>query len=86
MTLLIVRSNYNKEFVYFIPSKFQKARGLITGKQYAFYWINNNQLITCMNEKHCVFFSTDKYFIFLDLGIVIANNREFKDMAALDRG
>ena len=43
MILIIIKINYDQEFAFFESKIFQKDRGFITGKQYAFYWINNDQ-------------------------------------------
>jgi hypothetical protein len=42
-----LRSHLSKEFAFYIPHKFEEAKGGIsTDKQLGFYWINGDQLIT----------------------------------------
>ena len=73
-TILIVRSNFGKEFAFFIPNKFQKSQQLkLTGKQLAFYWIND-KLVTCTNTSRPEFISNEEYFIWIRWGLFIENN------------
>ena len=52
--ILIVRSNFGKEFVFFMKSKlFMTEYGAVgTGIQLIFYWINDNQLITVTRPNY----------------------------------
>ena len=41
--LLIIRSNYGKEFAFYIPCEFDECpHGKVAKKQLAFYWINES--------------------------------------------
>ena len=39
--LIIVLSEQNKEFAFFVPHRFEQNEWEKTGKQFAFYWIND---------------------------------------------
>ena len=61
---MIVRSNFGKEFAFYIPHKFEEAKEFEdTNKQLGFYWINGDQLVTVTNSKYPMFSSDNKYFI-----------------------
>ncbi len=44
---IIVESEYQKKFAYFVPHKFEYTNLKPTATQLAFYWINDDQLVTC---------------------------------------
>jgi hypothetical protein len=49
--LIIVETDYQKKFAFFVPNKFEYATNLkSTSTQLAFYWINDDQLVTCINK------------------------------------
>ena len=54
-----------------------------TDEQLVFYWINDDQLVTCTSLNHPSFTSNDKYFIDLGRGMNIANDRKEGDIAYL---
>ncbi len=46
--LIIVESEYKKIFAFFVPHKFEATTyWKSTGNQLVFYWINDDQLVTC---------------------------------------
>ncbi len=49
--LIIVESEYQKIFAYFVPHKFEATKDKSTGTQLAFYWINDDQLVTCIHSE-----------------------------------
>jgi hypothetical protein len=56
--LFSVKSNFDKRFAIFIPTKFRDTRlddekiSVKTSKQLLFYWINNNkELVTCSSRE-----------------------------------
>ncbi len=51
--LIIIRSNFGKEFAFYIPHKFEEIKNdKFTGNHLAFYWINGDQLVTVTNSKY----------------------------------
>ena len=46
-------------------------------KQFAFYWINDGELITCNKSENPAFKSNNSYLISIDKGMGIYNNREW---------
>ena len=48
--LLIIKSYSDKKFAYFIPNRFEETGKdrIKTGRQLCFYWINDDELVTCM--------------------------------------
>ena len=62
-----MRSNFGKEFAFYIPHKFKEAndRKSIV-EQLLFYWINGDELVTCTNSKNAWFRSDDDSFIVID--------------------
>ena len=68
-----------------MPYKFQKATDWVEIQKYLFwYWINKDELISCINSYNSGFRSDDFYFIEID-GIRICNDREEKDDSALNK-
>ena len=50
--LIIVESEYQKKFAFFVPNKFEYITNLKpTNTQLLFYWINDNQLVTCTRSE-----------------------------------
>ena len=45
--IVAIRSDHGKIFAFYIPCKFQKAEGVATSTQLCWYWINQQQLVTC---------------------------------------
>ncbi len=79
-----MRSNFEKEFAFYIPHKFEEAKEKkFTGNQLGFYWINGDQLVTVTSLKNSWFKSNDDYFIWI-YGMFIRNDRNNKDYAWLD--
>ena len=61
-TLVIIRSNFDKEFVFFIPNRLEETYDSeITGDLLAFYWINDDQLVTTKNSFEPEFSSNSKF-------------------------
>ena len=82
-SLIIVESDYQKIFAFFVPNKFEYTNQKSTGTQLLFYWINDDQLVTC-TSKGITWFSSDDYeFIWIN-GISILNDRKDSDGAWLD--
>ena len=68
-----------------MPHKFiERARWKRTGKMLAFYWKNNNQLITAINENRCKFTSNILMFIWIP-GMWISIDRKMNDHVKLNR-
>ncbi len=61
--LIIVESEYKKIFAIFVPHQFKNTTRKSTGNQLAFYWINDDELVTCINSKNPGFRSDSKEFI-----------------------
>ena len=54
--LIIVRSNFGKEFAFYIPHKFEETQEWkSTDNIFGFYWINGDQLVTVTDSKNLVF-------------------------------
>ena len=54
--LIIVRSNFGKEFAFYIPHKIKEVKNCkITNEQYGFYWINGDQLETVKKSGNSYF-------------------------------
>ena len=67
-----------------MPHRLEKADDLkSTGKQLAFYWINDNQLVTLSNAADPEFLSDDDKLIRIYSGMYIKNNRNQFDYANL---
>ena len=73
--IIILKSNYDKEFVFFIPSVLKKTNLNNTGKQIALYWINDDELVTCSQSHEPRIWSNDDNFIVIERGMVIWNDR-----------
>ena len=58
-----MRSNFGKEFAFYIPHKFEEAKWKSTDKQLGFYWINGDQLVTVTNSENAEFVSNSSDFI-----------------------
>ncbi len=58
--LIIVESEYQKKFAFFVPNKFEYIRyNISNSKQLAFYWINDDELVTCIKSMDPEFSSND---------------------------
>ena len=80
---MIVRSNFGKEFAYYIPHKFEESKEWkSSGNHLAFYWINGDQIVTVTNSENNYFKSNDECFIWT-FGMGIENNRNKLDHAWL---
>ncbi len=83
--LVIIESNYTKQFGFFVPAKFEYVKNeKTTKKQLAFYQINNSTLVTATNSVDPKFGSDDDYFIGINYGLVISNKRNKIDSASLN--
>ena len=82
--LVILQSNFDKSFGFFVSEKLKKTNQIKTKKQLAFYFINGNQLITCQTSFKPYFLSNDEFFIGISSGMGIYNDRERKDWAWLN--
>ena len=80
--LIIVESEYQKKFAFFVPNKFEYTNQKSTGTQLLFYWINDDQLVTC-TSKGITWFSSDDYSFIWISGISIKNDRNYLDVAWL---
>ena len=60
-----MRSNFGKEFAYYIPHKFEE-KNTVTDTQLGFYWINGDQLVTVKNSNNAWFRSIDEWLIFIN--------------------
>ncbi len=70
-----MRSNFGKEFAFYIPYKFEEAKDYkYTNKQLGFYWINGDQLVTVRNGHKPWFMSNDGCLLSIN-GMTIYNNR-----------
>ena len=85
-TIIIVKSNYGKEFVYFMPERLEEQDFKETELQLTFYWINNKQLITCASSKNHSFFQSGGIFNTLIgmEGLSLENDRAIRDSVRLD--
>ena len=74
--LIFVRSENKKTFGFFIPSKFESTDYDLkkTGTQLAFYWIDNDQLVTCQSTDNPIYKSNDHRLITIR-GMEIMNKR-----------
>ncbi len=81
--LVIILSDYNKAFAIFFPTRFEKTAGLVTDTQLCFYWINDDQLVTCSNPDDSWFESTNDWLLRTRMGIGIHNDRKEWDNVAL---
>ena len=66
-----MRSNFGKEFAFYIPDKFEEAKeDKSTDNQLGFYWINGDQLVTVTNPNKAWFVSDSSKFIWIP-GLII---------------
>ena len=50
--LIIIKSEANKSFGFFIPSQLEINKWQVTKNQICFYWINNeSELVTCESKN-----------------------------------
>ena len=82
--IIIVQTETNKSFGFFVPSKFQEI-GKNTDRQIAFYLIFNNQmLIVCKSrKKYPDFQSNHDQFIGIGGALQIFNNPKHQNWAFL---
>lgn len=82
--LLFVRSENEKTFGFFIPSKFESTGYDLkkTDNQLAFYWIDDEKLVTCQSTFNPIYKSNDHRLITLR-GMEIMNRRWNSDYAKL---
>ena len=71
----MVKSDYGRTFGFFVPTKFEERKVFIgTDKQLAFYWINDDKLITAVKSSDPLFYSNDEGLVVL-FGMYIPNDR-----------
>lgn len=85
-TIVIVRSNFDKEFAYFMPDRLEEQGFKETDLQLAFYWIDKTQLITCKSkEQHSFFQSGGQFNTFIGMeGWAVENDRSIRDSVRLN--
>ena len=75
MTLVIVRTHFDKEFAFFIPHNLEETCNFKkTSEILSFYWINNDELITC-TSSNSGFDSTNDTLIGIFGAMTIWNDR-----------
>ncbi len=78
-------SEHNKAFAFFVPDRFQQTSyGKTTSKQIAFYWINDDYLVTSKRSDKTWFCSSDHSFIEILGALNITNDRRHFDYAYLN--
>ncbi len=82
--LIIVESGYRKKFAFFVPIKFEATFLNKPITQLAFYYINDDQLITCTRSKDFKFLPADYLFIWISGVIQITNDRKDLDFVLLN--
>ena len=82
-TIIIVRSNHYKEFVFFMPHRFEETYGKDTDTQHAFYWINHDELVPCIHLRDHSFASDNAFLIWITDAMTIYNNRKYIDECGL---
>ena len=81
--MILIKSNYDRQFGFFSPTKFERRNWKRTDKYLCFYFINDNQeLIICEKSKNPWFSSDDRYFILI-YEMNIENDRNQDDYACL---
>jgi len=80
---VIIKSNFEKVFAFFVPVKFQKTRMISTDDQKTFYWLNK-KLITATRTFNPTFLSNDKKLIDI-VGLSIGLDRSKYDWVVLNK-
>ena len=70
----MAKSEFNRTFGFFIPSKLERTDWKKTGTQLSFYWINDDQLITASKSSYPRFYSNDELPIVIKGWMFIDNN------------
>ena len=80
---MIIKSNFGKEFAFFIPNKLESTDMKTSKKLISFYYINTNQLVTSFCNHNPAFSSNKNWIIWIKSGMGLSNDRNQKDYACL---